>query len=127
MSPTTARRPQATAAETTTPIASAMKLDWEYENTSPTQIATTTRYRPDAAQPADAAENDPRERDENRDREIAPVDRRIPEDGVDAEERRVGVPDDDARVPEHVPGDPLVHADRGVGERGQDERRPRAR
>ena len=99
-------------------------LDWEYENTSPTQIATTTRYRHDAAQPPHPAENDPRERDENRDREIAPVDRRIPEDGVDAEERRVGVADDDARVPEHVAGDPLVHADCRVRERGQDERTP---
>ena len=53
----------------------------------------------------------PRERGEDRDDEVAAVDRRIPEDRVDAEERRVRVPDDHLRVPEDVARRPLVEAD----------------
>ena len=76
---------------------------------------------------ADAAEEDARERGEDRDREVAPVDRRVPEDGVDAEERRIRVEHLDARVPEDVAGEPLVPADGGERERRRDEPAPEPR
>jgi len=52
------------------------------------------------------------EQREDRDHEEAPVDRRVPEDRVDAEERRVGVRDEQLRVPEHVARLVLVDPDR---------------
>ena len=73
---------------------------------------------------AHAAEQDPGERGEHRDREVTAVDRRVPEHGVHAEERRIGVEDLHARVPEDVAGEPLVAADEGVQERGRDEPAP---
>jgi len=49
---------------------------------------------------------------EDRDDEEAAVDGRVPEDGVDAEERRVRVRDEQLRVPEHVARLVLVDPDR---------------
>ena len=73
---------------------------------------------------AHASQQDPGERGEDRHGQVAPVDRRVPEHRVHAEERRVGVEDLHARVPEHVPRHPLVAADGGVGERRPDEPAP---
>ena len=50
------------------------------------------------------------------------VDRRIPEDRVDAEEGRVGVVDLQLRVPEDLARRPLVEPDAGIRQRGRDER-----
>src|SRR5262249_42117989 len=50
---------------------------------------------------------------EDRNDEKAAVDGRVPEDRVDAVERRIRVVDADLRVPEDVPGLVLVDADRG--------------
>ena len=47
----TARRPQATAAATTMPTASATKLDWENEISSPSHVAAVTAYSPASRQP----------------------------------------------------------------------------
>ena len=77
--------------------------------------------------PAHAAKQDPSERGENADRQVTPVDRGVPEDRVDPEERRIGVPDDHLGVPEHIAGDPLVGADRREGERRADECDPKPR
>ena len=73
---------------------------------------------------ADSAEHDPGERREDRDREVAPVHRRVPEDGVDPEEGCVRVEHLHARVPEDVAGEPLVPPDQGVGERRRDQPAP---
>ena len=102
------RRPQATATATTMPAASATKLDCENEMSSPSHVAHDDGVQAGDAPAADAAEQDPRERGEDRDREVAPVHRRVPEHRVDPEERRVRVEHLDARVPEHVAGHPLV-------------------
>jgi len=64
-----------------------------------------------------AAEEDGDEAGKDRDDEEAPVDRRIPKDGVDAVERRVGVADLDLRIPEDVPRLVLVDPDRREHER----------
>ena len=69
----------------------------------------------------------PGERGEDRDRQEPSVDGRVPEDGVDAEERRVGVEHLHARVPEDVAGQPLVAADRGERERHRDQPAPEPR
>ena len=61
------------------------------------------------------------EQRQHRDDQEPAVDRRVPEDGVDAIERRVRVPDDDLRVPEHVPRGPLPDADRRERQRHQSE------
>jgi hypothetical protein len=64
---------------------------------------------------------DEHETRDDRDDEEAPVDRRVVEDRVDAEERRVRVPDDHLRVPEDVARRVLVDADRGERERHRDQ------
>ena len=79
------------------------------------------RSDPGRQQPVAHAEQDERQRREDRDDEVAAVDRRVPEDRVDAEERRVGVVDLQLRVPEHLARGPLVEADPGIRERGRDE------
>jgi len=61
-------------------------------------------------------ERDDQARQDGHDQE-APVDRRVPEDGVDAEEGRVGVADEQLRVPEDVTVDPLLDPDHGEDDR----------
>ena len=60
------------------------------------------------------------ERGEHRDDEKAPVDRGVPEERVDPVERRVGVGDEQLRVPEDVSCDPLLDPDDGEDQRHQD-------
>jgi hypothetical protein len=57
-------------------------------------------------------ERDDQARQDGHDQET-PVDGRVPEDGVDAEEGRVGVADEQLRVPEDVAIDPLLDPDDG--------------
>jgi len=68
-------------------------------------------------QPPIAAEQDCDEAREDRDDQEAPVDRRVPEDRVDAVEGRVGVGHKQLRVPEDVARLILVDADRREDER----------
>jgi len=63
-------------------------------------------------------ERDDQARQDGHDQE-APVDRRVPEDGVDAEEGRVGVADEQLRVPEDVAVDPLLDPDHREDDRHQ--------
>ena len=71
-----------------------------------------------------AAQQDAGKRGEDPDDEVAPVDRRVPEHRVDAEERRVRVPDLHLGIPEDLTRRPLVHPDRGIHERRPDETAP---
>jgi len=63
-------------------------------------------------------ERDDQARQDGHDQE-APVDRRVPEDGVDAEEGCVGVADEQLRIPEDVAVDPLLDPDHGEDDRHQ--------
>ena len=63
-------------------------------------------------------ERDDQARQDGHDQE-APVDRRVPEDGVDAEEGRIGVADEQLRIPEDVAVDPLLDPDHGEDDRHQ--------
>jgi len=75
-----------------------------------------------------AGEQDRHQQGEDRDYEEAAVDRRVPEDRVDAVERRVGVGDEELRVPEDISRLVLVDPDRREHERHRrhlDEQRER--
>ena len=72
---------------------------------------------PDELPARDTAEQDARQRRQDRDGEIAAVDGRIPEHRVDPEEGRVGVADDHAGVPEDVAPHPLIATHDRVCER----------
>src|SRR6185369_11576856 len=65
--------------------------------------------------------HDEHDRRHDRDDEETPVDRRVVEEGVDAEERGVRVPDVELRVLEDVPRLVLVEADAGEEERHRGE------
>ena len=105
-----ARQRHATNAAPITTTSSAAKLDCENEISRPSQVTTTTAAAA-SDQRSDAPEGDQDDRRRHRHHEEAPVHRRIPEDGVDAEERRVRIREDHLRVLEDVAGLVLVDAD----------------
>ena len=107
---TSARQRQATNVAPMTPTSSAAKLDCENEMRRPshrTTIAATTT----GASTRTRSMNEQHDAREDRDDEEPPVHRRVPEHGVDAEERRVGVRVDHLRVLEDVTRLVLVEAD----------------
>jgi len=75
------------------------------------------RHRGADQEPPVAFEEDDDQAGKDRDDQEAPVDRRVPEDRVDAVERRVGVADLDLRVPEDVVRLVLVEPDGSEHER----------
>ena len=106
-----ARQRQATKAAPTTTTSSAAKLDCENEISSPSQV-TTSAAAATSDEPQRAGRSTSRTSDgSHRDHEEPPVHRRVPEDGVDAEERRVRVRVDHLRVLEDVARLVLVEAD----------------